>query len=99
MLKRLSVLLPFVIAAGCSSSTPSGNTNGPNEEAVLNEVGGLIRMFSGEHGRGPKKAADLARYEAGYPLGFRAVQTGDVVVIWGATVAGEGEANSAPENV
>jgi hypothetical protein len=69
--------------AGCSSATkPEGGTTPPDSE-VLREVGGLISMYSGEFKKGPAKAADLARYEAGYPIGYAAVQSGQVVVQWG----------------
>jgi len=66
---------------------------------VLLEVGGLIRSYSGETGTGPKRVADLAKYEHGYPLGLAAVRSGEVTVIWGATVAGEGAADTAPSHV
>lgn len=59
----------------------------------------MIQIYSGEFGRGPKKAADLAKFENGYPLGYQALQKGEVIVVWGATMAGEGDANNAPANV
>ena len=58
-----------------------------------------MRAYSGQTGQGPKKAADFSKYEAGYPLGYAAVQSGEVVVVWGAKIAGEGETGSAPANV
>lgn len=66
---------------------------------MLHEVGGLIRSYSGEAGTGPKRVTDLAKFEHGYPLGYAAVRSGEVTVIWGATVAGEGEADAAPAHV
>ena len=45
------------------------------------------------------RSTDFAKYEAGYPLGYAAVQSGEVVVVWGAKIAGEGDAGSAPANV
>lgn len=86
------------VLVGCASSA----SNPPGEigkEPVLHEVGGLIRVYSGEVGRGPKQAADLAKYEHGYPLGYAAVRSGEVVVVWGAKVADEGDAASAPADV
>ncbi|VTR94517.1 Uncharacterized protein OS=Singulisphaera acidiphila (strain ATCC BAA-1392 / DSM 18658 / VKM B-2454 / MOB10) GN=Sinac_0826 PE=4 SV=1 [Gemmata massiliana] len=85
--------------AGCSSNQSQSTSQGPGADAVLHEVGGLIQMYSGETGKGPKKVADLTKYQNGYPLGFQAVQSGDVVVVWGAKIGGEGEAASGPTNV
>ncbi len=68
---------------GCSSS--STETNGqPPESAVLQEVAGLISSYTGEFRKGPQKIADLARYEPGYPIGYHAVKTGEIEVVWGA---------------
>lgn len=96
---RLSLFAATLVLAGCSSqpTQPAGAV--PGGEAVLNEVAGLIRLYSGETGQGPKKAADLAKYETGHPLGYRAVQSGEVVVMWGAKIGGEGEAASGPKDV
>jgi hypothetical protein len=43
----------------------------------------MIQMYSGEAGKGPREAADLTKYEPGYPLGYQAVLSGEVVVVWG----------------
>ena len=51
----------------------------------------MLSLYSGEHRRGPAKADDLARYQVGFPLGYRAVQSREIVVFWGATMPGEGE--------
>src|SRR5262249_25450820 len=74
---------------GCSSS------NNPNEQPgsadALRELATILPLYSGQHKHGPTKASDLASYEAGAPLGYRAVVAGDVVGVWGATMPGEGE--------
>jgi hypothetical protein len=98
MARLLCVLLLSAAVVGCSSSTQGVGAD-PGKEPVLHEVGGLIRLYSGETGRGPAKVTDLAKYEQGYPLGYAAVQSGEVVVLWGAKVAGEGDAASAPADV
>lgn len=66
----------------------------PDGNAIGFEVAGLIRSYSGETGKGPTKVADLKKYELGYPLGYAAVQSGQVVILWGSTVAGEGGGGS-----
>jgi len=93
------MLLIIVFLTGCSSSIQSGSGQGPTGEAALHEVGAMVQTFSGETHHGPKKTSDLAKFENSFPLGYRAVQTGDVVLVWGATVAGEGEAKTAPVDV
>src|SRR5262245_38362913 len=86
-----AVLVAAAVLAGCSSSnTGSGGAAGPTKADHLQEVGGMIALYSGEFHRAPSKVADLAKYEPGYPLGYAALKAGEVVVLWGATVAGEG---------
>jgi hypothetical protein len=96
---RYRSVVVIVALVGCSSPQPKGEPQTPGKEAVLLEVGGLIRSYSGEAGTGPKKLADLTKYEHGYPLGLAAIRSGEVTVIWGATVAGEGVADSAPAHI
>ncbi len=96
---RFALLLGSLALAGCSSKPAQPSAQGPGQDAVLHEVGGLIQMYSGETGQGPKKPLDLTKYENGYPLGYKAVQSGEVVVVWGAKIAGEQEAASSPADV
>lgn len=87
-MRRTAVLGLALLAAGCSSSAtnaPAGSDN----RAVVGEVGGLLGAYTGEFRKGPQKLADVARYENGYPLGFEAVKSGEVVVVWGARVTVE----------
>jgi hypothetical protein len=92
---RLATLALLAAFAGCSSpGSDAGNGQVPDNEAILHEVGGLLRT-AGD--RAPKKAADLARSEAGFPLGYRAVQSGEVVVVWGARMAGEGDSGASSD--
>src|SRR5262245_57295670 len=60
------------------------------QAAALNEVADLLRATTGPDGRGPAKVADLSRMEQLYPRGYQAVKSGDVVVVWGAKMPGEG---------
>lgn len=96
---RLALFVAVLAVAGCSSKPDQPVAAVPGPDAVLHEVGGLIQLYSGETGRGPKRAADLAKFESGYPLGYRAVQSGEVVVVWGAKMAGEGDAATGPKDV
>jgi len=96
---RATLLLLLFAIFGCSSSAPTGGGQEPTGEAILHEVGAMLQSYSGEAHRGPKKAADLSKFENSFPLGYRAVQSGDVVVVWGAPIAGEGDAKNAPADV
>jgi hypothetical protein len=85
------VLFATATLAGCSSSTTgSGGTTGPTKVDHLQEVGEMIALYSGKFRRGPSNVADLARYENGYPLGYAALKAGEIVIVWGSTMAGEG---------
>lgn len=86
-------------ALACSGSDPKSGTTAPNENDALAEVGGMIRNYSAEFGRGPAKQADLAKYQTEGPHGWKALTDGRVVVVWGATVAGEGNSGSGGTGV
>ena len=76
--------------AGCSGSPQSEGRTTPQATA-LTEVADLLRATTGPGGRGPARLADLARLEPQYPRGYQAVKSGEIVVVWGAPMAGEGE--------
>lgn len=87
-----AIALAAVGCGGPAATNPNGGGPGPAD--AVQEAVGLIRNHSTQFGRGPAKAADLARYESEFPYGLKAVQSGEVVVVWGATVAGEGGGGS-----
>src|SRR5262245_25888249 len=80
-------LVGLALLAGCSSQ-PRGGEMTPQSTA-LQDLDGLIRSSGGS--RVPAKLADLARHQGMYPRGYEAVKSGDVVVLWGAELKGEGE--------
>ena len=82
--------------AGCSSSNSNSGSGTPGNTDLLEEVRGLIGMYSGEHKKAPRSLADCTKYEAGYPLGFAAVKKGDIVVIWGVKMIVE-EGGGSPQ--
>jgi hypothetical protein len=77
------------VLAGCSSQAPPGHH--PREFATLQDVNDLLHTAAGATLRVPGKAEDLDRFESRYPRGYAAMKSGDVVVLWGATLKGEGE--------
>jgi hypothetical protein len=77
------------LLAGCSSR-PMGEA--PPQLLVLQEVNDLLHSAAGVAGRAPARLADIApRFRSMYPHGYAAVKSGDVVVLWGAALKGEGE--------
>jgi hypothetical protein len=75
------------LLAGCSKQPVGEAAASPT---LLQEVNDMLHQ-AGASGRPPAKAADLGRFQAMYPRGYEAVKSGDVVVVWGTPIKGEGE--------
>jgi hypothetical protein len=75
--------------AGCSASA-SKTGKAARDFRVLEEVNELLHASTGK--RAPSKLADLNPKKDIFPHGYDAVKTGDVVVVWGTPLAGEGDA-------
>jgi hypothetical protein len=98
---RVSLLACASLAfglSGCGGGRTGGNADQAPEEATLAEVGDLLRS-STTAGHRPARVSDLAKLEHTYPKGYKAVKSGDVVVIWGGSVAGDGGIEEAGEVV
>jgi hypothetical protein len=93
-LLTISLALGPVWSAGCSSSHPSGAGGGFPQSDVFAEVAGMLREYLVANRRGPAKVADLAPYENTYPYAYQAIKSGDIEVVWGAVIAGEGGGGS-----
>jgi hypothetical protein len=77
------------LLAGCSSKRPStGQAAG--DYGVLQEVNDMLHAASSK--RPPAKLADLNRYKGMFSVGYEAVKSGEIVVLWGTPVQGEGNA-------
>jgi hypothetical protein len=76
------------LLAGCSSGT---RERAAPEYALLREVNDLLHSSAGALGRPPATLADLSRHKSMYTRGYEAIQSGTVVVIWGAALKGEGD--------
>lgn len=87
--RNLALVGCLLVVGGCGVGGGSGGSMEP-QEAALNDVADLLRAAGGG-GRPPGRVADLARFEGTYSLGFEAVKKGDVVVIWGVPMKGEGD--------
>jgi hypothetical protein len=90
--KTLLVSLTLVLLGVTSCSRTKTDAAGqPGRAEELREIATILPLYSGQHKRGPRQASDLAPYEAGAPLGYRAVVANEIVIVWGATMPGEGE--------
>jgi len=87
---RCVAVAAIIVTAGCSSQ-PGGDGQSAAELTVLQDVDGLLRAAAGAAGRAPGKLGDLDRFQGTFPRGHAAVKSGDVVVLWGATLQGEGQ--------
>jgi len=92
VLSNLVIGCVLVFGAGCSKT--GGGGSGVAQETSLQEIGDLIRATTQSNGKGPAKVADFDKLQSMYPSGYQAVKSGDVVVIWGAGMKGEGAKGS-----
>lgn len=77
------------LAAGCGSRRGEVSPETGAQIAQQNsmaELGELLRLRKADTGTPPAKAADFARYEMGFPEGYRKVKAGDVVLFFGAPI-------------
>jgi hypothetical protein len=54
-------------------------------------VADLLRAGTQPNGRGPASLTALAKFQSVYYRGYQAIKSGEVVVLWGYGVKGEGE--------
>jgi hypothetical protein len=92
----VALLSALGAAAGCSGPGGGKGDQVP-QRATLQDVADLIRATTQPNGRGPTKLADLDRVREMYPRGYEAVKSGEVVVLWGTGVKGEGEMTKGGE--
>lgn len=77
-----------LLAVGCSKGGPE--TVSPPQSEVLTDVAGLLRDYTAQYNKGPAKLTDTAKNEPLYSRGYRAVKSGEVIVVWGAPMPAEG---------
>lgn len=88
---RVVLASSLTLMLGCSDKAGQPGGEGAAGLTILQDVDSLLRAGAGSSGRAPAKLADLDRFESMYTRGFHAVKSGDVVVIWGAALKGEGQ--------
>jgi len=82
----------LVLGLGCSGSNTGQAVPGQEQQLILQDVSDLLHTSAG--GRPPSKLADLHRHEQNFPKGYAAIKSGDVVVLWGTPLQGEGQVGS-----
>ncbi|MBY0457512.1 MAG: hypothetical protein K2V38_09265 [Gemmataceae bacterium] len=92
----LALTASLVTLEGCSSGTQPGGGGGgtPTRADELREVGSLAAAHTAKGRKVAPTAAELAGYEATFPVAVKAIKAGDVVVLWGAAPAAEGDVAS-----
>jgi hypothetical protein len=86
----LLAFLPILGAVGCSNSKGKSGEQSP-QQAAISEVADMIRATTQPNGKGPSKLSDFNGMQSMYSRGYQAVKSGEIVVIWGSGVKGEGE--------
>ena len=81
-------------ALGCSSAKKAEDAAFDETRTTLEDVRLLLQAPSYDGQPPPRKADDLRKFENAFPTGFAAVQSGEVVVVWGARMPPEGEGGS-----
>jgi len=87
------LLVGLALLAGCAKR-PTATEAAPTV-TILQDVMDLLRTSAATTNRVPAGIADLAPHQATFTRGYNAVKSGDVVVIWGARLQGEGESGKS----
>ena len=80
-----------LLAAGCGSSGDQPVSKDDLAVIELGDAGEVYRLYTLEKGRPPGKTADLSPLDRVSPAGVQAIQSGRVVVRFGAKLPDTGE--------
>jgi hypothetical protein len=86
----LAFIVGLAIVAGCSSKTGGDIGELRGAPISLVEVSDLLRG-GGANGQPATQLSDLEKNRKMYPRGYDAVRKGEIVVLWGTPMKGEGE--------
>src|SRR5262245_16307997 len=86
--RLIAVTGGLAFVTGCSAG-PGGGGNAAAAPPALQELSDLLHAAGSA--RPPTNLADLNRYKGKFLRGYEAVKSGDVVVLWGTPVQGEGD--------
>jgi hypothetical protein len=85
--------LLVLVLVGCRHE-PDNKPIPPDEQA-LKELAAVYRDFFKKNKRGPKTFKELQRKGQGYPNAMQMVQSGELIVQWGAGLSPENETTDA----
>ena len=88
---RAGLLGLCLAAAGCGGPAVQPKTKEGATQIALSDVGELYRLYTAEKQKPPTKTDDFLPMERMNPTGVRAVETGDVIVRFGANLPDTGE--------
>lgn len=77
---------------GCSSKKAGDQP--PTRSDELQQIANMLRDFTGVSNRGPANVGELARFQNDYPIGYPQVKSGEIDIVWGARMGGEGGGGS-----
>jgi hypothetical protein len=86
----IALVLLVGAVAGCSSG-PGGHGDESPQKGALVEVSDLLRAGTRPNGRGPASLVALAKFQHTHYRAYEAIKSGEVIVLWGYGVKGEGE--------
>jgi len=93
IVRRETALILVLIAAwsvGCEHQNGGVSSSADPQEIfhqnMLSEVGEILLNRKIDSKPPPASAADLSMAQAGWPVGYKAIKDGNVVVLWGVPV-------------
>jgi hypothetical protein len=97
----VGILCLGLMAAGCGGPASNPLTKEGEGALALNDVGELYRVYTAQNKKPPTKLTDLVPMEPMSPMGMRAIESGDVIVRFGATMTEteEGPARTSSDEV
>jgi hypothetical protein len=97
MTRFLALFVVLAALSGCSSRPGGAAADVTGMPATLDDLNALLHAAT-VPARPATKLADLDKYRGKFSLGYDAVKSGAVVVLWGTPVQDEGDAAKG-ENV
>lgn len=93
-MRVLLILSLAAFAAGCGGQR-AGETEATPGQRALTELAGVLPLLQ----KPPTKVSDLAPYRDTAPFAYESVRSGNVVVIWGVAMPGEGDAGKGTTDI
>jgi hypothetical protein len=88
------ILSLAALATGCGGQ-PGAEADATPGQRALTELAGVLPLLP----KPPTKVGDLAPYRDAAPFAYESVRTGDVVVVWGVAMPGEGDAGKGTTDI